>query len=114
MADQAYDLSGLVEAVDIEVLADGIFVGEIFLCENLIDCDDQRRMLIVLRSEKSSLSQRDSHHREIIRLDDIVDGPIHIIFTGRFWLTLEPEELLIIPTQGSRAPGLRDACNPRK
>src|SRR5271167_1134758 len=71
-------------------------------------------MLVILRREESSLPQRDSHHPQIIRFDDVIEGPIHVALGGRFWPTLEPEKLLIIPSQWNRAPGLRYARNTGK
>src|SRR5208283_1362795 len=71
-------------------------------------------MLVILRREESSLAQENAHHPQIICLDDVVEGPIHVVLAGWFCLTLKPEKLLIVPSQRNRAPGLRYARNTGK
>ena len=88
-----------------DALADGILVGEILLSKNLIHYDHARRVLIILVRDETSASERNPHHLQIIRSDNIVDGPTHLVLTGWFRLSFEPEESLVVTGQGQRTGG---------
>src|SRR6202012_1902 len=50
-----------------ELLADGIYAGEIFLCERLANDDDRIRSHIVILSKVTSFDDRYLHRLEILR-----------------------------------------------
>ncbi len=49
VADDADDLGFNIEFGDVDVLADGVLVGEPGLREYVIDVDDNRRVLVIVR-----------------------------------------------------------------
>ena len=108
MPDHADDLRQLIEQVQVDALAERILVGEILLGKDLIDHDHQRRVFIVVGSEEPAVEQRNAHRLQIVRFDDVVDGPVHVVVVGRLRLPIEPEELLVITAQGDRSPCLGD------
>ena len=57
MPDHADDLRQLVEKLQVDTFADGVLVGEIFLGEDFIDHDDERRVLVVLKSKEPAAQQ---------------------------------------------------------
>src|SRR5580704_11264988 len=74
----------------------GIFAGEKFIGEVLIDHSHARRDLAVLGGEKTSAYQRDTHHFQIVRLDFRPDGPIFLVVAKRLRATFDPEGILRI------------------
>ena len=108
VADHADDLRQLSESVDVDALADGILMGKIFLGKDFIDHDDERGVLVVLGVKKRPRQQRNSHRLQVVRFDDVVDGPVHVVFVRRFWLALKPKELFVVAAQGNRSPRLRN------
>ena len=47
------------------------------------------------------------HCLQIIRFDNVVDGPVHFVLVGGLGLAVEPEQLLVVTAHGKGAPGQR-------
>ena len=71
MSHNTNDLRQAVELTDLDTLADRILLGKIFLCENLVDHNDERGLLAILGGEESPTPQRNS---EQARAKDILEN----------------------------------------
>ena len=61
VAHHADDFRFHVEDREMDVLADGIFAGEIGARENVVDVDHHRRVFVVLRRDEAPALEGDSH-----------------------------------------------------
>ena len=80
-----------VEDRQIDVLSDGIFIREIGARENVVDVDDHRRVLVVLRRDEAAALEGDSHGLLEAGFHEIKHRLVHLLEVGRLWLALDPE-----------------------
>src|SRR5437868_12383003 len=66
-----------------------------------------------MRVEKASMEERDAHHTEIIRSDNVVERPLHAPVIRRLGFSIDPECAVVLAAERNRTPGLRDRLNPR-
>src|SRR6266436_5046315 len=99
--------------MQVNTLADGIFASKIFLNEKLINNSNERRPFVIVHCEKAPAKQRNSHDLEIVRLHDVVQRPLHVVFIRRLRLTIDPEKLFVVTDHRKRSPRLRSSFNAR-
>ena len=58
--------------------------------------------------------QWDAHCFQILRFDDVVDGPTFVILGRGFRLAFDPEGLLVIAVHWKRAPDLGNGLDARE
>ena len=71
MSHYADDFGLHIELREIDVFANGIFMGEIGAGKNVVDVDDHRSVLVVLRSDEAAALERGSHGLLETGLDQI-------------------------------------------
>jgi hypothetical protein len=95
----------------VHALADRVCAREIFAGEFFIDDGDGRGALVVVFVEKAAAVEWNFQNVEIVGLNNVAERPLHVVFIRRFGFAVDPEELLIVGTQGKSAPGLGDGFN---
>src|SRR5215471_5955939 len=83
-----------------------VLPGEELFRKDFIDHNHLWRVLIMLRAEKAPRQHPGSHDLQVVRIDDVSNGPIHVIVMGWFLLAFEPEQLFIVVVQRRRPRGL--------
>ena len=78
-----------------------------------IDHRNSRCALVILFGEKTAALERNAQYLQVVRFNDVVQRPIHVVVAGGFWLTVNPELPLIIRTQWQSAPRERDRFDVR-
>jgi hypothetical protein len=107
VADNADDFRAASFALQNDALPDRVLAGKILPRENVIHYNDVGSVLIVPGREKPPSFQRNPHHLQIIFLDDITQGPAHVVLALRLWPPLDPEKIFVVAAQWYRAPGQR-------
>ena len=98
---------------EMDVLADGIFIGEISARKNVVDVDDHRCVLVVLGRDEAAALERDSHGLLEAGFDQIEHRLRHVLISWRAlgWPSIQKgkEESWIM----GREPSVTDtACTP--
>ena len=93
MGDHTDDFDRHVEGREMDVLSDGILVGEIGACENIVNVDYHRRALVVLGCDEAAALDGDSHGLLKAGFHEIKHRLGHFLKIGGFWLALDPEGL---------------------
>src|SRR5260370_499892 len=94
--DDSNDFRHPSQRSQIQALADGILIAEELSRKNIVNDDHMPRVFVILPGEKPAALQRNSHYLQVVFLNHVADGPAHVTLAGRFWLSFQPEELLIV------------------
>ena len=94
--------------------ADGIVAAKIFSGEGFIDHGHRGGVFVVLRSKEAAAAQTNLHHLQIIGIDDVFHGPVHLVLAGGFCVAVEPEDVFIVAGHGERGPRHRDGLHARR
>ena len=92
----------------------GSELSEKFMGEDFVYDGDRRSMLVIGGAEKTAANQRNAHGFQIVRLDDVADGPVHVVFAGGLGLIVQPEKLLVIRAQRNCSPGRGHCLHSRR
>ena len=80
-----------IELREIDVFADGIFIGEIGARKNVVNVDDHGSVLIVLRRDEPATLEDGSHGLLEASFDEIKHRLGHLIVSGGLRPALDPE-----------------------
>lgn len=94
-----------LDDAEIDVLSDGVFVGEKFLRELFVDYHCTGRMLVVGLPQESPALQRNSHRVQVALFHEIEKRDLHVRRIGRLRLPLKPKRQFIIALHRQRTPG---------
>src|SRR5215472_15422793 len=94
MADYADDLCLHIKSHNVNMLADGVLVGEIRARKGVINVDDDRAVLFIICGDEAASSEGDAHGLLESSLNQIEHGLRHVVVVGRFWLAFDPERKL--------------------
>src|SRR6185437_10568649 len=90
VAHDADDFRRGTDDLQVDALADGIFVAECEAREFLVNYDYRRGMQIVVRGEKAPAKKTDLHRLQIVGLDGIKQRVLHVGEIRWRWLALDP------------------------
>src|SRR4030095_6644359 len=79
------------QKIDMEAASDRIAIPKMLPRKLIVDHDDRRRMLIVLRGQETPARERYPHDFEVACFDDIGKSPLHLSRRRWPWLPVEPE-----------------------
>ena len=88
VSDDTDDLRFHVKSGDMDVLTDGVLVGEVVACENVVNVDDGRGVLVVLLGDEATALQGDAHGLLESGFHQIEHRLMHVVVSWPAWVAL--------------------------
>ena len=111
VADDADDLGFSIELSDVDVLADGVRVGEVGAGEDIVDVDDGGGVFVVVVGDEAAAEQGHAHGALEAGLDEIEHGGMHVVIVVGFGFAFDPEGEGGVVDHGAGAQGDGDGFN---
>src|SRR5215469_7816052 len=111
MRDDTDDFELFIDEVEVETLANGVLIGEVFAREIFVDDADAGRTSGVLRAEEASAEQRNFHYLQIIGPNDVPVSVGHAVFGGGLGSAVDPKRQVIFFGYGDRAAHQRNSLH---